>query len=242
MSRRIPKRKACNIMKCPYCKKKVKSRTLTYCTSCGRRLPAKPKMKWWKKALLYLFSLLLIGAAGYVGYDQLSARKAIDRLAAQWEEGRIQDLMGTGSYQTDDPEQQEKISRLEEKYGIGTGKPFAEGSILDQLLQQTEIEIEKPNWIGRHIETTAQITGPDMGRILEETAMMAEITGRLSGGNYDQRTVSVPVTIHREGSRVYADPSSEMLQAFYGGMMEKYASLYDTMMDEFFSRTEQEGE
>ncbi len=218
-----------------------------YCTVCGRKLPEQKKMKPWKKALIFLCLILVLAGAGFAAYDQLTARRAIDRLAADWEEGRIQDLMETKGYQAEDPKKQEQIQRLKEKYGLTQEKAVEEDSILNRILTQTQIEIEKPKWIGKRFETTVSVQGPDMEKLLEEIVsgeytdgdtMTAEIESRVTEGRYQERTVSVPVTLNRQGRRFYADPSMDVIRAFYGGMVEKYTSLYEEQMEQFFSESE----
>ena len=141
-------------------------------------------------------------------------------LSARWISGNLSDL--AGFYEP---------NAVPEKTGM-----------LALLQPGTKVSLpEIPADAAFPLEVPLTVTTPDLAAILtdlhyenyEDSGKLSDdIQAVLNKGGYPERTVTVTVTLEKEGDDVHAQQNNEAFFAFYGGLAELYMQEYEKYLEE----------
>ena len=120
--------------------------------------------------------------------------------------------------------------------------PEDDGGILNLLSPFTKItlpEIMSGDSFPREVPLT--ITTPDMAKILTELhyeeydsaeKLAEDLAAVLKKGGWPERTVTVNVTVQKDGETFHAGENPEAYFAFYGGLAELYMQEYTALLEQ----------
>ena len=144
-------------------------------------------------------------------------------LSVRWMSGNLSDL--AGFYEPD---------AAPEKSGM-----------LALLQPGTKVSLpEIPSDAAFPLEVPLTVTTPDLAAILTELhyenyedsgKLSDDIQAVLNKGGYPERTVTVTVTLEKDGDDVRAQQNTEAFFAFYGGLAELYMQEYEKYLEELGS-------
>ena len=118
---------------------------------------------------------------------------------------------------------------------------------LKLVLEQSEISIKKPVFIKYPCDTVVTVDGPDMVKLLEKLdyrsyenteELMNRVIAELDKNSFETRKTEIPVQIEKEadGSLCLAEPSFQLADALYGGVLSLYAqeeySFYESLFEQ----------
>ena len=118
---------------------------------------------------------------------------------------------------------------------------------LKLVLEHSEISIKKPVFIKYPCDTVVTVDGPDMVKLLEKLdyrsyenteELMNRVIAELDKNSFETRKTEIPVQIEKEadGSLCLAEPSFQLADALYGGVLSLYAqeeySFYESLFEQ----------
>ena len=118
---------------------------------------------------------------------------------------------------------------------------------LKLVLEHSEISIEKPVFVKYPCDTVVTVDGPDMVKLLEKLdyrsyenteELMNRVIAELDKNSFETRKTEIPVQIEKEadGSLCLAEPSFQLADALYGGVLSLYAqeeySFYESLFEQ----------
>ena len=118
---------------------------------------------------------------------------------------------------------------------------------LKLVLEHSEISIKKPVFIKCPCDTVVTVDGPDMVKLLEKLdyrsyenteELMNRVIAELDKNSFETRKTEIPVQIEKEadGSLCLAEPSFQLADALYGGVLSLYAqeeySFYESLFEQ----------
>ena len=118
---------------------------------------------------------------------------------------------------------------------------------LKLVLEHSEISIKKPVFIKYPCDTVVTVDGPDMVKLLETLdyrsyenteELMNRVIAELDKNSFETRKTEIPVQIEKEadGSLCLAEPSFQLADALYGGVLSLYAqeeySFYESLFEQ----------
>ena len=118
---------------------------------------------------------------------------------------------------------------------------------LKLVLEHSEISIKKPVFVKYPCDTVVTVDGPDMVKLLEKLdyrsyenteELMNRVIAELDKNSFETRKTEIPVQIEKEadGSLCLAEPSFQLADALYGGVLSLYAqeeySFYESLFEQ----------
>ena len=118
---------------------------------------------------------------------------------------------------------------------------------LKLVQEHSEISIEKPVVVKYPCDTGVTVEGPDMVKLLEKLdyrsyenteELMNRVIAELDKNSFETRKTEIPVQIEKEadGSLCLAEPSFQLADALYGGVLSLYAqeeySFYESLFEQ----------
>ena len=118
---------------------------------------------------------------------------------------------------------------------------------LKLVLEHSEISIKKPGFVKYPCDTVVTVDGPDMVKLLEKLdyrsyenteELMNRVIAELDKNSFETRKTEIPVQIEKEadGSLCLAEPSFQLADALYGGVLSLYAqeeySFYESLFEQ----------
>ena len=118
---------------------------------------------------------------------------------------------------------------------------------LKLVQEHSEISIKKPVFVKYPCDTVVTVEGPDMVKLLEKLdyrsyenteELMNRVIAELDKNSFETRKTEIPVQIEKEadGSLCLAEPSFQLADALYGGVLSLYAqeeySFYESLFEQ----------
>ena len=118
---------------------------------------------------------------------------------------------------------------------------------LKLVQEHSEISIKKPVFVKYPCDTVVTVEGPDMVKLLETLdyrsyenteELMNRVIAELDKNSFETRKTEIPVQIEKEadGSLCLAEPSFQLADALYGGVLSLYAqeeySFYESLFEQ----------
>lgn len=202
-------------------------------------------------AVLLCAALLVITVVLTVFFHFLPKRE-IKALADVWKSGNIDSIMGIQPSPEQDLSKEEKEfqENLFEEFGDmmpGSEEPAEDDEpLLENILTYTELEVKTPFIIRYPCKATVVVEGPDMVKLLQTLnyedysdgrELFHDVKEALSDHCFETKRTEVEVVIDKNGKTLcLAEPSSELVDALYGGVLSLYAEeelkLYEDLSKE----------
>ena len=164
-------------------------------------------------------------------------------ITERWKNGDLSDLAGRLHVAPDDEEAAE-LQQIQDDFAAFDEEtaPEDDGGILNLLSPFTKLELPEimsGDSFPREVPLT--ITTPDLAKILTELhyeeydsgeKLAEDLAAVLKKGGWPERTVTVNVTVQKDGETFHAGENPEAYFAFYGGLAELYMQEYTALLEQ----------
>ena len=171
-----------------------------------------------------------------------SAEPVSQQLTDRWMNGDLSDLAGHFRAETEDPEVAADLQAIRDDFAIFEKETEAEEEgILGLLSPYTRVTLpEVTSADSFPLDVPMTVTTPDIAAILtalhyetyeDGEKLTQDLAAELKKGGFPERTITVTVTLEKDGEVCYAGENREAYFAFYGGLTELYRQAYTEWLE-----------